>query len=49
VAEKLYAEIKTPYQNLDFRYNYNNLQILNQQLLKGGVHLASLLNQIFSN
>jgi hypothetical protein len=49
VAEKLYAEIKTPYQNLDFRYNYNNLQTMNTQFLRGGVHLAALFNQIFSN
>lgn len=47
VAEKIYGEIKTPWQKLDYKYNFDYLQTLNSQLLKGGVHLASLLNEIF--
>ena len=47
VAGKIYADIKTPYQPLDYKYNYNYLEIANNQLLKGGVHLAGLLNEIF--
>jgi len=46
-AEKIYSDIKTPDQKLDYKYNYNYLDMLNTQLLKGGVHLAGLLNQIF--
>jgi hypothetical protein len=47
IAQQLYAEIKTPDQKLSYRYNFDHLQTLNHQLLKGGVHLAGLLNQIF--
>lgn len=47
LAEKIYGEIKQPYQRLEYRYNFDYLAILNQQLLKGGVHLAVLLNDIF--
>lgn len=47
IAEKIYADIKEPYQKLDYKYNYDYLDILNRQLLKGGVHLAGLLNKIY--
>ena len=47
LAEKIYSDIKTPFQPLDFRYNFNYLAPLNTQLLNGGVHLAALLNEIF--
>lgn len=47
IAQKLYAEINAPDQKLSYRYNFDHLQTLNDQLLKGGVHLAGLLNQIF--
>lgn len=47
IAEKLYGEITEPEQKLSYRYSYDHLQIVNDQLLKGGVHLAGLLNQIF--
>lgn len=46
VAEKIYNDVK-PDQKLDYKYNYNYVSILNRQLLKGGVHLAGLLNEIF--
>jgi S1/P1 Nuclease len=49
VAEKIYSDIKTPWQKLDYKYNFDYLQILNSQLLKGGVHLAALLNEIFGS
>ena len=49
VAEKIYADIKQPDQRLDYKYNYNYISILNLQLLKGGVHLAGLLNGIFKD
>lgn len=47
IAQKLYGEITTPDQKLSFRYNFDHVQTLNDQLLKGGVHLAGLLNEIF--
>ncbi|MBS1638788.1 MAG: S1/P1 nuclease [Bacteroidetes bacterium] len=47
LAESLYAEIKQPEQKLSYRYNFDHIAQLNQQLLKGGVHLAGLLNSIF--
>jgi len=46
LAEKIYSEIK-PDQKLEYKYNYNYIGILNQQLLKGGVRLAGVLNDIF--
>lgn len=46
-AQKLYAQINMADQKLSYRYNYDNVQTLNEQLLKGGVHLAGLLNEIF--
>lgn len=46
IAQKLYAGV-TPDQKLSYRYNFDHVQILNEQLLKGGVHLAGLLNDIF--
>ncbi len=48
IAEKIYADINQPDQKLDYKYNFKYISILNQQLLKGGVHLAGLLNEIFS-
>jgi hypothetical protein len=47
LAEKIYSDIKQPDQRLDYKYNYNYVTTLNLQLLKGGVHLAGLLNEIF--
>ena len=47
IAQQLYSEIKEPDQKLGFRYNFDHVAILNQQLLKGGVQLAGLLNSIF--
>ena len=46
VADKVYANIK-PDDKLSFQYNYKFIGILEQQLLRGGVHLAGLLNEIF--
>jgi len=47
IAEKLHIEITENNPRLGYRYNYDHIQTLNEQLLKGGVHLAGLLNQIF--
>ncbi|MFP5042521.1 S1/P1 nuclease [Parasediminibacterium sp. JCM 36343] len=45
-AQKIYAEIK-PDMKLSYRYNFDHIQTVNTQLLKGGVRLAGLLNEIF--
>ena len=47
IAQQLYSEIKEPEQKLSYRYNFDHVATLNQQLLKGGVQLAGLLNSIF--
>lgn len=47
LADKIYACITQPDQKLSYRYNYDYIDIVNQQLLKGGVRLAGLLNEIF--
>jgi hypothetical protein len=46
LADKVYAGMK-PEQKLGYRYNFDNVEMLNQQLLKGGVRLAGLLNEVF--
>lgn len=46
ISNKLYSELK-PEEKLGYRYNYDHLDTLNDQLLKGGIHLAGLLNEIF--
>lgn len=46
IAEKLYTEIK-PGDPLNYKYNFNHIDTLNQQLLKAGVRLAGVLNQLF--
>lgn len=47
IGEQLINEIKQPDQKLGYRYNYDHLATLNQQLLKGGIDLAKVLNEIF--
>lgn len=49
LADKIYADIKQPDQKLGYRYNYDYIASLNERLLKGGVHLAGMLNDIFKN
>jgi len=46
IAGRLYAQV-TADQKLSYRYNYDNIQILNERLLKAGVRLAGLLNELF--
>jgi S1/P1 Nuclease len=47
-ADKLYDEITQPYQRLNFRYNFDHVEMMNQRLLKAGIRLAGLLNEIFA-
>jgi hypothetical protein len=46
-AEKIYADVKAPDEKLGYQYNFKYIKILDEQLLKGGVRLAGLLNEIF--
>ena len=45
-AEKIYTDIK-PDEKVGYYYNFKYISVVNEQLLKGGVHLAGLLNEIF--
>ncbi len=47
IAQRLYSEITAPDQKLSYRYNFDHVAVLNEQLLKGGIQLAGLLNKIF--
>jgi hypothetical protein len=47
ISHNLYNEIRNPDEKLSYRYNFDHVQILNEQLLKGGIRLAGLLNDIF--
>jgi hypothetical protein len=47
ISQQLYREIKEPDQKLGYRYNFDHAGTVNLQLLKGGVRLAGLLNEIF--
>ena len=47
LAGKVYSSVTQPNQRLSFRYNFDHIETLNNQLLKGGIRLAGLLNSIF--
>ncbi len=47
LADGIYKGITQPEQKLGFRYNFDYIETVNQQLLKGGVRLAGLLNVLF--
>jgi hypothetical protein len=47
LAEKVYGSITQPEPKLGYRYNYDFIETVNTQLLKGGVRLAGLLNAVF--
>jgi hypothetical protein len=47
IAQDLHIELTETNPRLGYRYNYDHIKTLNEQLLKGGVHLAGLLNEIF--
>lgn len=48
ISEKLYSNVKAD-DKLSYRYIYDHIETANQQLLKGGVHLAAILNDIFKD
>jgi len=47
IAESLYPEITEDNQKLSYRYNFLHVETVNERLLKGGVRLAGLLNELF--
>lgn len=47
ISRQLHDEIKDKNPKLGYRYIFDHLQTLNQQLLKGGVRLAGILNELF--
>jgi hypothetical protein len=47
ISQKLYGEITQNNQKLSYQYNYDHTTTLNTQLLKAGVRLAGLLNEIY--
>jgi hypothetical protein len=49
IAQRLHDEIREPNPRLSYRYNFDHIATIDQQLLAGGIHLAGLLNQIFGN
>jgi hypothetical protein len=46
ISEVLYTDIQ-PNDNLTYKYNFNHIDTLNRQLLKAGIRLAGVLNEIF--
>lgn len=48
IADKIYSEVKTGDTINTYKYNFGHIDIVNQQLLKAGVRLAGILNQLFS-
>lgn len=46
ISEQIYSTVKNE-DKLSYRYVYDNIGVADQQLLKGGVRLAALLNDIF--
>ncbi|WP_207429253.1 S1/P1 nuclease [Pedobacter sp. SYSU D00535] len=48
LADELYKEAEKN-QKYSFRYNFDHIKTVDQQLLKGGVRLAGLLNNIFGS
>jgi hypothetical protein len=46
LCNKIYADTK-PDSKLSYKYNYDFIGLLNDQLLKGGIRLAKILNDIY--
>lgn len=46
VAEMLYSDLKSG-DRLSYSYNYKHVETMNRQLLKGGIRLAGILNDVF--
>lgn len=46
IAQQLYGDIKAE-DRLTYNYNYKYAAVMNEQLLKGGIRLAAVLNDIY--
>lgn len=46
ITKKVYGSVKVG-ENLRYRYNYDYFPVLREQLQKGGIRLAKILNEIF--
>ncbi|WP_354329833.1 S1/P1 nuclease [Pedobacter sp. CG_S7] len=47
ICNKIYANVK-PDEKLGYRYNFDYASTINEQLLKGGVRLAKIINEIYA-
>lgn len=47
IAEQIYGDVKGTEEKLGYQYNFKYKATLEAQLLKGGVRLAGILNEIF--
>jgi hypothetical protein len=47
ISEQLHTGVTEPEMRLSYEYNFRHIDTLNERLLKGGVRLAALLNEIF--
>ena len=47
ISQQLVDEVNQPEVKLSYLYNYRHIKTVNERLLKGGVRLAGLLNEIF--
>lgn len=47
VAEKIYGDVQGKEDKIGYAYNFKYKIIMEQQLLKAGIHLAGMLNDIF--
>lgn len=47
MAENIYADVKQD-DKLSYSYNFKYVEFVNEQLRKGGIHLAGILNEIFN-
>ena len=47
IAQELYSGIQEANQRLSYDYNFQHIQTVNERLLKGGVRLAGVLNELF--
>lgn len=47
IAQEIYAGITQTDQKLGYNYNFEHIDEVNQRLLRGGVRLAGVLNEIF--
>jgi hypothetical protein len=47
IAEKAYSEVKSGDQVSGYKYNFEHIKTVNECLLKGGIRLAGILNELF--